>query len=275
MKIAEDLTALLDTLPAEAGDWAALDADGTLWAADVAEMVWSAALRERWMLADAAPFLAQAVESCGATARGEPHADAAQLWDLYLADRADDWIVLKAMTACYAGYSPDDLLDRAGEVLGEALPGRTYVTTQPLIEGLRAKGLQVAVISGSPTLIVQAALRAIGIEPAPPVLGVEVELEGGRLGTTFREPITWEQGKVDVWRRHAGDDARLSAVFGDSPGDLALLRAAEHARVLVQPRPILRSTASSSEGPWWELRPGFTNDGRAVIPPASNRVIDL
>jgi len=275
MKVVADLSALLDTLPAAVGDWAALDADGTLWAADVAEIVWSAAIRERWMLAEAGPFLAAAVESCGERPHREPHADAAKLWDLYLADRADDWIVLKAMTACYAGYSPDDLLDRAGEVLGDALPGRTYVTTRPLIEGLRAKGLQVVVVSGSPTLIVQAALRAIGLEALPPVLGVEVELEGGRLGTTFREPITWEQGKVDVWRRHAGAEARLSAAFGDSPGDLALLRAAEHARVLVQPRPVLRSTASEGEGPWCEFRPGFTNDGRAVIPPVSDRIIDL
>ncbi|MCA8926274.1 MAG: haloacid dehalogenase-like hydrolase [Planctomycetes bacterium] len=275
MKVVDEVEHVLEHLGGAAGDWAACDADGTLWAADVAELVWTAAIRERWFLPAAKDFMAECLQAAKRPSTGDPHTDASALWRLYLADEVDDWTLLKAMTACYAGYSPDDLEDRAAEVLQDALPPRTYVTTAPLIEGLRARGLQVVVITGSPAILVRAALRVVGIEDPPPVLGVEVTEHAGRLSTEFREPISWEQGKVDVWRAHAGPQARLSAAFGDSPGDLALLRAAQDARVLVQPRPVLRATAEAGPGPWWELRPGFTRDGSRVIPPTSDRILDL
>ncbi|MEZ6188217.1 MAG: haloacid dehalogenase-like hydrolase [Planctomycetota bacterium] len=274
MEFADDVDAILERLPARPGDWAACDADGTLWLADAAEIVWSAAIRERWFLSEAREFMASCMEAIGSASTGDPHSDALALWDAYVAGRADDWTLLKAMTACYAGHQPDELSDRASEVLADALPGRTYVTTAPLLEGLRARGLGVVVVTGSPGFLVAAALRAIGIEDPPPVLGVEVGLSAGRFNTVFREPISWEQGKVDVWRRHAGPGARLSAAFGDSPGDLALLQAAEDARVLVQPRPVLRRAATGA-GPWWELRPGRTRDGSSVIPPSSDRIVDF
>jgi len=271
--------ALLDAIEAAgapAGAWVASDADGTLWAADVAEIAWHRAVGERRLRPAAAPAMRALVEGAGAESRGDVHDDARLAWELYLTDRIDDWGMLAAMAFCFAGWRTGELVDLGREVAG-ALAPRVYATTAPLLAALHARGHPLAVISGSPRVLVEEAVRALDLPGPVAVLGVELAVEGDVLGDRVVDPVTWEDGKVDALRAHAagaGAGEAIAVAFGDTGGDLPLLRAASALRVLVHPRPGLRALARGEGGPWCEFAPARTVGGDDVRPPETDRVIE-
>ena len=270
--------AVLDALALPRGSWAATDADGTLWAADLADEAWRRVLAEGRLRPESAEALAALVAEAGAKASGDPHTDARALYDLYLADVIGDPPLVVAMTVCYAGWSEAEVRAFAAEVARERIAPRAYGTTLALLGALRARDIRLSVISGSPRLLVEEALRAIGLaDPLPAVLGTDLERDGdGRLLGRMRQPITWEAGKVEAMGALLGPEP-LAIAFGDTVGDLALLEAAARLRVLVHPRPNLREACrrwTPADGcSWCELAPTHVVSGEAVVPPTGDKAI--
>ena len=63
---------------------------------------------------------------------------------------------------------------------------------------------------------------------------------------------------------------QLTAAFGDSLGDLALLEFASCLRVLVHPRPGLRQAGEAGGESWCVFAPPHTASGKSVVPPNSD-----
>jgi phosphatidylglycerophosphatase C len=263
----DTILAAIDAARLAPGAWIATDADGTLWATDVADRAWDRLLRERLMRPAAAGALRRGIDRAGLRASGEVHADAARLYEGYRAGVVDDRTLLEAMTACYAGWAEDELRAFGRRLAKEDITPRTYATTTDLLRALIDRGLRVAVVSGSPQVLVDEAVRALGV-PAL-VVGVDLERDGDVLTDRLRQPVPWEEGKVQALAAHG---VRAAVAFGDTTGDLALLEAAEALRVLVHPRPSLRARATAHPA-WCLFTPCRTVGGHDVAPPSIDRVI--
>jgi HAD superfamily hydrolase (TIGR01490 family) len=96
----------------------------------------------------------------------------------------------------------------------------------------RAHGHRVVLLTGSPDFIV---------EPLATYLKIDEVLAGRleRIGTIFSgrmvEPFPYRQGKRLAAERFAADqsfDLSVSYMYGDSPGDLLMLEAVGHPRVV-------------------------------------------
>lgn len=246
--------------------WVATDADGTLWATDVADRAWAKLLRERRLLPAAEPVMARGLRKAGLTPTGDVHADAARVYEAYRAGAIDDWAMLDAMTACFAGWSEAEVREFGRDLAHAEIAPRTYSTTVDLLKAIVDRGHRVAVVSGSPQLLVDEAVRTLGV-PAL-VVGVQLEPEGALLSDRLRQPIPWEHGKVQALAAHG---VRAPVAFGDTLGDLALLEAAQ-LRVLVHPRPALRARAVAHDG-WCLFAPCRTVGGHEVATPIVDHTI--
>jgi HAD superfamily phosphoserine phosphatase-like hydrolase len=246
--------------------WVATDADGTLWATDVADKAWERLLRDKRLLPTAEPVMARALRKAKLSPTNDVHADAARVYAAYRAGIIDDWAMLDAMTACYAGWTEAEVREFGRELALVDIAPRTYSTTVDLLKAIVARGHKVAVVSGSPQLLVDEAVRTLGV-PAL-VVGVELERDGAHFSDRLKQPIPWEKGKVQALAAHG---VRAPVAFGDTMGDLALLEAAQ-LRVLVHPRPGLRARAVDHDG-WCLFAPCRTVGGHEVTPPSIDRAI--
>lgn len=251
--------------PLPAGAWVASDADGTLWAADVAECAWDLALAEGAFRPEAGPPLAEILSAAGGEASGDPHADAREIWRRFLAGLIPDGPILRAMAVCFAGLSEAEAAGFAERVYREHLAPRVYASTLPLFRALAARGLKLVVVSGSPGFLVAGALRALGLEAE--VRGVSLRVEGGRLCGEVIPPLTWNAGKLEAIAPLIGPGGPLIAL-GDSPGDRELLLASKH-RVLVHPRAALLRESEQGQG-WVLFCPPTTVSGAAVAQPTQD-----
>jgi phosphoserine phosphatase len=189
------------------------------------------------------------------------------LYDGYRKGVVDDRTLLVAMTACYAGWTEDELRAFGRALAREDIAPRTYHTTADLLRALVARGHRVAVVSGSPHVLVEEAVRELGVPVL--VVGVDLVRDGAVLGDRLQEPVPWEEGKVEAL---AARGVRAPVAFGDTLGDRALLRAANALRVLVHPRPSLRAHAVPHDG-WVLFAPNRTVGGHDCAPPSVDRVI--
>ncbi|RMG15626.1 MAG: hypothetical protein D6731_07995 [Planctomycetota bacterium] len=268
----EGLLARIDALGLPHGAWVATDADGTLWAADVADDAWHRLLANRGMRAGAAAAMAEVLSSAGWIPTGEVHTDARMIYDLFRRGELPDGPLVEAMTFCFAGWSEPEVRAFAAKLYHDLLAPRVYATTRRLLEALCDRGFRVAVVSGSPRLLVEEALRGIGIDPLPLVLGTEVRIREGVLGTELVRPLTWREGKVRALQAHLGRGS-LAVAFGDTSGDWELLQAASALRVLVHPRPGLRRRVDRDGGgaaPWSVFGPACLASGETVDPPSED-----
>jgi phosphatidylglycerophosphatase C len=265
---AGELLAALDLKP---GAWAATDADGTLWAADVAELCWDRVLSEGLMRSAAAAPMAAELTQAGGTSSGDVHDDARALFELYASGRTGDIPILKAMAFCYAGWSEPELRAFASELAQKELAPHVYATTRELLRGLIESGVRLAVVSGSPQVVVEEAVAMLDLGAVLPVRGMVLGRSGQTLTAKIGEPLTWYGGKVEALGPVL-NGAPLAAAFGDTTGDQQLLDSAEIA-VLVHPRPSLRDHANASPGTWIEFAPRQTADGRSVAPPGGGSAL--
>ncbi|MGE0711977.1 MAG: HAD family hydrolase [Planctomycetota bacterium] len=266
---------LLDRLDAllPPASWIACDADGTLWACDVAELAWDELLRARAMKPAAGPPLAALLRAAGVESTGDPHGDAEALYRLFMEGRIGDFPMLEAMGVCFSGFTPAEARELADGVARRDVAGRIYDATGPLLRGLQERGHRVLVVSGSPRFVVEAGLALLDLPAPVPIHGVTLAEEAGRLVGRLVPPITWNSGKVEaIGPRLAG--APLAVAMGDSAGDKELLLHASTLRVLVHPRPALRQAAQQDPGgPWVMLRPPHTVNGATVVPPRGDLVL--
>lgn len=262
---AAELLAELDDLPP--ASWIASDADGTLWNTDVAEHAWEAVLSERALQPAAEEPLRKILEDTGERSRADPYADARRIFELYLEGRVSDFPILSAMALCFAGYSTEAAKAFAERVARERIAPHVFSTSAPLLAGLQERGHKVLVVSGSPTFVVEGALALLDLPKPVPVYGVTLAEEDGVLQPAIVPPITWNAGKVEAIAGEL-DGAPLAVALGDSHGDLELLQSAQHARLIVHPRPtLLAAAAAEPEGPWLHFAPAREVGGALVTPP--------
>lgn len=265
-----DLAELLAALEAEesladvpAGqNWVATDADGTLWNADLAELAWNLALRERLLRPAAVAPVAEVLRGAGGTPSGDPHEDAQEIWRLFLAGQVEDGPILRVMATCFAGLSLDEARAFADRVFQEHLAPKVYAETVPLFQAFAERGLPLVVVSGSPRFLVEAGVRGLGLSAE--VRGVTLSEVEGHLGPEVVPPLTWNQGKIEAITPLVGAGGPLIAL-GDSQGDRELLLAARH-KILVHPRRSLTAIAEAeaARGGWVLFAPKRTVDGEPV-----------
>lgn len=264
---AAGLLEAIDELGLPRGTWVATDADGTLWATDVADVAWARLHTERAMRPAAAAVMRRLLDQVGAPSTGDAHRDASALYDGYHGGRVTDTHMLVAMTACYAGWT-EKALREFGRRVAEQVAPRAYATTRDLLEGLARRGLNVAIVSGSPRVLVEESVGALGLDLRPLVVGAEVACQADFYTDSMVEPIPWEGGKVKALALHAPE---APVAMGDTLGDLGLLEAARALRVLVHPRPGLRAKVGA--GPWVEFMPRRTVGGDEVLAHSIDRAI--
>lgn len=187
---------------------AAFDADGTLWRGDVGE--------------DLLRFLA---------ARGHLPDGGAGAFARYeaLNARAPIDSYGYAVTVM-AGMAEVELEALCATFFTERFSGRVFPFVRPLLEVLRAAGVEVWICSASPRWIVEAGARALGIDVAH-VIGVDAEVEDGRLTERLRLPVTAGPGKV-TWLGRRGVSPGFAC--GNGELDLDMLLAAQH-RLVIAP----------------------------------------
>lgn len=198
----------------------------------------------------------------------EPHQDAVAIWRLFLDGKVPDAPILRAMAVCFAGLTVSDAQAFADRVYREHLAPLVYAETVPLCREFAARGLPLVVVSGSPSFLVEAGLRGLGIEAV--VRGVTLAVVEDRFSAEVVPPLTWNQGKVEAIAPLVGPSGPLIAL-GDSPGDRELLLTSRF-KVLVHPRAALQAVAAEhhSAGGWLLFRPERTASGERVQAPVQD-----
>lgn len=243
------------------GDWIATDADGTLWACDVADAAWQAVIAAGGVRPEAADAMAKIVRQGGEEPSGDANADAAIADSLFRRKRVGEDALVLGMTQCYAGW-PIEEVAAFFEAFAKELAPHAYATSAPLLKALGERGLSLVVVSGSPTALVRATVRTLGLDL--PVRGTSLRALGGVYTAELNEPVTWNAGKVAAIAPLL-EGKPLRAAFGDSLGDRELLESAQ-LKILVHPRADLRSLGRGKPG-WCVFVPERTIAGVEVKPP--------
>ena len=128
-----------------------------------------------------------------------------------------------------AGFSPEDIKQQ----LREALKIRLLTIFSFQIELMRyfkKKGLKIFIVTASIKWLVEEIVKRENL-PVDQVLGMQVRLNEGRLTDEFIPPLTYGEGKKEVFLEESGGKMPLF-VAGNSPGDLFLLQIASIALVV-------------------------------------------
>jgi len=247
------------------------DADHTLWAGDLGDLVARTAMKKN-LLKDAAQApIAAILRASGGTPEGDPNRDALAVMKRYFRDEVAEIDIISAQVICYAAWTPKALFDFAQELFDEHLAPKIYEDVAPLHAALRARGIEVKVISGSPQWAVEAACERMDIR-AEDVYGARCGVEEGKLTGQMVPPITYKEGKVGAMQHWIGDKLATIA-FGDSKSDYPM-QERSMIRVAVNPRPGVRKYASENNPENWRLWvPERTKDGEVVQRIETDRVI--
>jgi len=231
---------------------AALDADGTLWAPDVAALLWQRLVREQALDRRAGPPLARALRECGVEPRRDPHADYEQLDRLHRSGLMKEETMVRAMLQGLAGLREEAVYQHSTAVVAETPELRQLGEGElrAMIDQLRNLGFRVVVVSGSPRWTVEVAVAPLGIEARDIVAG-QVAVVGGVLTDGILEPLPWGKGKVQAILRRFGTVPRIS--MGNGLGDLPMLEATSDLRVLVNPSDDLMLACEEIRGATWTM----------------------
>ena len=203
---------------------AAFDADGTLWAGDLGELLLKAMI-----------------------GLGRAPADA---WPRYEA-----LLEVDAPAACaycvelLRGCSQQEVLQWSQELVRAALHAPLHPPLLELARELSRRGCEVWIVSGSNAWSVRTAVAELGLDEGR-VLALTCGVEGGRLTGEVALPVTCARGKVDALRAATARPLLLAA--GNAHYDLALL---EHARLplVVAPRGRLSAMRELAQARGWSV----------------------
>lgn len=187
---------------------AVFDADGTLWRGDVGEDLLRY-LAANGLLPKAGSNAYSRYDELHATAPVDAYGYAVQVME---------------------GLAERDLEATCETFFTQRFLGRVFGFVRPLFEVLRGAGVTPWLCSASPRWIVEAGAAALGVERAH-VIGVDAEVEGGRLTGRLKLPVTAGPGKV-TWLARRGLAYGFAAGNGDL--DVDMLEAARH-RLVVAP----------------------------------------
>jgi phosphoserine phosphatase len=204
----------------------AFDADGTLWEGDVGFDTFRALLDARGVREGARAALAEEARRYGLPPADDPHALAAALYDAYLAGAYPEDRACSMMAWAFAGFRRDECEAFARDAIGRAcLAARLQAEVEPVLAWARAHGVDAWIVSASPRAAVEAAARAVGLDPRLVVAVTPAEAPDGTLLPSTLEPMPYEDGKARALRAAAGD-APVLAAFGNSAFDEPMLRLA-------------------------------------------------
>lgn len=216
----------------------AFDGDGTLWAGDVGEDVFHAAIKERLLREAALPALQREAEAYGLPANGDANAIAERLFSAYLEQRYPEREACAMMTWCYAGMQRAELMELAERTFAaRGLAQRFHRELSPILDFARANGLRAVVVSASPEPIVETAARGWNI-PLADIAASRAREDAGVIAPELARPVPYAEGKPLALRALV-PDAELLGAFGDNAFDVELFLAARMA-VAVRPKPALR-----------------------------------
>ena len=231
---------------------AALDADGTLWSPDVAELLWRRLTRAGALQRAGIAPIARALREAGGSPRREASADYEQLAAMHRAGRVRRETMVRVMLAGLAGMREEDLYEHAAEMVfaHDELRALGEGKARRMVDDLRGVGFRVIVVSGSPRWAVEVAVRPLGIEPQDVIAG-QVAVVEGTLTDGILEPLPWGGGKVQSILRRFGAVPRVS--MGNGLSDLPMLEATCDLRILVDPTDELLSACEEIRGATWAV----------------------
>lgn len=231
---------------------AAFDADGTLWAQDVAEILWQRLVDGNTLREAGAGPLARAVRSLGEEPARDARKDYIRLLRLYREGRCPEETMVRAMLSGLAGIREDDLYECVKEAILEIPDMKTLDTgrSADMIRQLRDQGFRIVVVSSSPRWAVEVAVQRLGIEQRDVVAG-QVAVVNGVLTQSIIEPLPHGPGKIQALLRACGSVPHVSV--GNAMNDLALLEAASHLKLLVNPTDDLVAACEEVGGSTWSM----------------------
>ncbi|HET9481118.1 MAG TPA: HAD family hydrolase [Candidatus Polarisedimenticolia bacterium] len=240
---------------------AAFDADGTLWGADVADLLWDRLIAREALAARSVAPLARALRSLGAPPSLDPYADFSTLRDRHRRGECPEATMVRAMLEGLAGLRQDEVSAHAQEAVSAVDEIRELASgpVGSMLASLRELDFRIVVVSSSPRWAVEAAVRPLGLAPSSLIAG-EVAVVEGVLTEGIIEPLPWGQGKVQSILKRFGAVPRVAV--GNGLGDLPMLEATSHLRLLVNPTDALMSACDRITGTTWSM--GLPQIGRPV-----------
>jgi HAD superfamily phosphoserine phosphatase-like hydrolase len=235
--------------PGLSGALLASDADGTIWDGDVGIDLFEAVIASRGVREAAREALAAEARSLGVPAEGDANALTVALYDAFKADRYPHDRAFAMMAWVFAGHRRDELAAFCDRVLAE---GRIASRIRPELRAIFAwaasRGVEVYVVSASADVMVERAVKHLGIAADHVVAMTPALSADGVLLPELAGPIVYGEGKLAALdRARAGARASLLGAFGDSTYDAAMLRAAR-VPVAVTPAPGLVALAPTIAG---------------------------
>ncbi len=250
------------------GAYAMFDADGTIWAFDIANCLFAHLVRARALKPEALPPLRAALQASGLSADGDATDCFTRLVAGYDSGAVEEALTYRTMTQALAGFSLAELNVVHARALAETA-AQLFPEIRELFARLRALRYRVCVVSASPVWTVQFGLDLCGLN-ADDVRGAQTEVTGDTISDRLVEPFTYREGKLQVAARDFGRAPTLG--FGDSRGDAPFLSACELA-VLVNPRPALLGSAREFKDAV-VLRCPKTSGGISVAAPERDETVD-
>lgn len=233
-KILDSVLAMASTLPDSARRVAVFDADGTLWRGDVGD------LHLEYLVSSGLLGMAPGVEVLNR-------------YQALCAEDVDGGYAYA--TSVMSGLELGQVQEAAHRVW-ETHDAQWMQPVTELLRSLTSLGWEAWIVSASNRWMVEIAVESLPVMPER-VLGMEVQVEGGRLTEQLLPPITNGHGKVEAIRERIGVQPVLAV--GNSVHDAPML---DHALlgILVSGGPEamaadLAALAATSGWTPWDLAP--------------------
>lgn len=224
----------------------AFDADGTLWSGDVGDDLLEAVLARRAVRPHAAEALRRTALDHGLDVHEDPVDQARALYEAHRRGALPDRVAFAMAAWVFAGHRADEVYVVAEQVLRETnIDARMHPEITPVLAWARGEGVDVFVVSASPSPIVEQGAARLSIARRH-VLAMRPDFVDGLVAPRVIEPLPYAEGKVELLER-AAPDLHLLGAFGDSAFDAPMLRRAV-VPVAVRPKPSLLAVAPQVPG---------------------------
>lgn len=191
---------------------AVFDADGTLWRSDIGDQFFKYQIKNKL-----AP---------GISGIDDP-------WAQYINRLRDDQLGAYGWLAqINSGLSEDELRAQAHEFFKSEFSSQLDATMKNLVQQLKSRQFQVWICSASIKWVIEPAAQSLGIER---IIGLEVEVQDGKLTDKLVEPLTYGAGKTSALKTKLPEAPCF--VAGNSIGDLDMMSMATHMPLVVRFEP--------------------------------------
>ena len=187
---------------------AAFDADGTLWDTDLGENFFNYQIKNK--------LLNDLPENA---------------WDYYHSMQSKDApAAFLWLAQINQGLPISTVREWASLALTDLAPLPVFTWAKSIISYLLSQSVDVYIVTASVTWAVEPGARLLGV-PIENVVGVQTAVNNGIITAEPDGPITWREGKVSALLQRTKNQSPFFSA-GNTMGDLALLEAASHVRVV-------------------------------------------